>query len=420
MLAGKRVSATDLRLEHAYRWRKKLTKTRFIAITGSSGKTTTTLLIDHFLKHGFSTIVSSGANTMTIFTRIILKMKPSVRFGVFEVSGHESGVIDTACQLLQPEVGVVTIVSGEHVSNFRNIENTALEKSRLAANIPARGTVFLNADDSRVLAMREQTSARVITFGTCEEADYRATDVTISAGGRLQFQCHHGSEHQAFEFDLLGRHFVCSALAGIAVAHQQGFRLPELAAHGRTFRGAAGRCSVHPGKDGTIYICDTVKAPFATVGLALETVSAFPDAPRKTIVLGTISDTRRSLSARYQLPIKGALDLADRVILFGSAANRSKISESDWNSGRITRIENISALRDYLDEDRVPGELILLKASFKVDHLERIALNAQAPVDCWQERCGRSEHCFDCQDIRHVPKPSVWRRHLRSLIRHRP
>lgn len=347
---------------------------------------------------------------MAAFTKVMLTMKPVNQFGIFEVSGHEPGAIDAACQLLQPEIGVITIVSSEHVSTFRNLENTGREKSRLAANVPTNGLVFLNADDPRVLAMREQAKARVITFGTCEGCDYRATDIEISHDGRLRFQCLHGAEKHEFEFNLLGRHFICSALAGIAVAHQQGIGFADLAARGRTFQGAPGRCSVHSGKDGTVYVCDTVKAPFATVQLALDTLAIFTEASRKTVILGTISDTRRSQSVRYQGPVKKALDLADRVILFGTAANRSSLDESDWASGRVVRVEKIGALRDYLDADRIAGEMILLKGSFKVDHLERIALHAQAPVHCWLERCGKFTSCFACEDIRHPPEVSFWQK----------
>ena len=411
LLTGKSISAKEIRLEQAFRKRKKLANTAFVAITGSSGKTTTTLLINHFLGHRFATAVSSGANTMATFTKIILKIKSSDRFGIFEVSGHEPGAIDTACELLQPEIGVITIVSSEHVSTFRNIENTGKEKGRLAANIPASGMLFLNTDDPLVLAMREQAKARVITFGTREGSDYRATDIETSPSGHLRFTCRHGTEQHEFEFGLLGRHFVCSALAGIAVAHQQGIALPDLVASGRSFQGALGRCSIHPCNDGTIYVCDTVKAPFATVELALDTVSIFTEAPRKTVVIGTVSDTRRSLSARYRSPVKKALGLADRVIMFGATANRSNIDEDDWASGRVVRIEEIGALRDYLEADRIPGEIILLKGSFKVDHLERIALHAQRPVDCWQERCGKVSGCFECKSLRHHPKIPFWQKY---------
>lgn len=412
LLTGEMVSAKDVRLEQASRRRKKLAKTAFIAVTGSSGKTTTTLLINHMLGHAFRTIVSAGANTMAIFTKVVLNVKSSDQFAIFEVSGHEPGAIDTACRLLQPGVGVITTVSSEHVSTFRNLENTAREKGRLAEIIAANGLVFLNADDPLVLAMREQAAARIITFGTREGCDYRATDIETTSSGRLRFQCRHGTERHEFEFGLLGRHFVCSALAGIAVAHQHGIDFPDLVARGRTFQGVPGRCSVHQDKDGTIYVCDTIKAPFATVALALDTVSAYSGAPRKTIVLGTISDTLKPQSTRYRLPVKKAIGLADRVILFGSAACRAKIDDGDRASGRVVRLENIDTLRNYLDADRVPGEVILLKGSFKADHLERIALHAQLPVGCWQGPCRKVSTCFDCEDIGRHTEASIWQKCL--------
>jgi UDP-N-acetylmuramoyl-tripeptide--D-alanyl-D-alanine ligase len=404
VLTGKKITTNQLRLEQAFQRRKKLANTRFIAVTGSSAKTSTTELVHYLLSDRFSAVLSSGGNTIKTFRKSVLEISPDKEFAVFEVSGHEPGAIDVGCALLRPHIGIITLVSSEHISTFRNLENVAVEKGRLAENLPPEGLLFLNADDPAVFAMRERTRAGVVTFGLHEKSDYRATDIEPSPDGCLRFVCHHGKERHPFVFRLLGRHFVSVALAGIAVAHQSGIPFPAIVERGRTFPGVAGRCSLHKGRDGSIYVCDTVKAPFATVNLALDVVSIFSGVPRKTIVLGTISDTRRGQSRRYRSTCKKALGLADRVVLYGSAANNANIDEDAETSGRVVRIEEIGALRNYLVADHIPGEMVFLKGSFKVDHLERIALHAQQPVDCWLQCCGKVALCFDCTDLRKEQK----------------
>ena len=401
LLRGKgKISTHELRIKLAFKKRRSLKDTTFISITGSSGKSTTTTVISHLLSQRFNVTLSWDANTILKFPSIVLGMDPKNQYGVIETSGHEPGAIDAACELLKPSIAVITTVSNDHQSTFRNIEATAAEKGKLAENIPKEGLVFLNADDPLVLAMQHRTNANIVTFGENEEAQYRATAIETTASGHLKFICHHEGESGSFEFKLLGKHFITSALAGIAVAHKQGLTFQEIAKYAKSYSGLLGRCSLHQGSDGITYVCDTIKSPYSTVNLAFQLTEVFTQAPRKTIVIGSISDKSGKGYTRYKAPIKKALDLADRVILFGDAALRAKVSTADTESGKIFVLDNIADIKKLISENRVAGEMVLLKGSFKADHLERIALDAEKPIDCWLQNCKKYETCFSCSELR--------------------
>lgn len=51
---------------------------------------------------------------------------------------------------------------------------------------------------------------------------------------------------------------------------------------------------------------------------------------------------------------------------------------------------------DYLRNIVKSGDLVLLKGSNKVDHLERLVLDRQLPIHCWRERCGFDRFCEAC------------------------
>jgi UDP-N-acetylmuramoyl-tripeptide--D-alanyl-D-alanine ligase len=400
-LLGKgKITSNGIRAKLAFKKRRLLQSCKFIAITGSGGKSTTTTIIAHLLSQRSNVTLSWDANTILSFPRVVLDMDPKNQYGVFEVSGHEPGAIDKADQLLKPSVGVITTVSSDHCSTFRNLESTAKEKGRLAEIIPKEGLVFLNSDDPLVFAMRHRASASVITFGTNENAQYKATEIEATPSGCLRFVCHYEGESCLFEFKLLGLHFVTSALAGIAVAHKQGMTLQEIAKRATSYQGLLGRCSIHHGSDGTIYVCDTVKAPYSTVDLALQVTKVFTQVPRKTIVIGSISDKAGKARTRYKHPIIKALGLADRVILFGKAALWAKVNTANLESGKLFIAKSITDLQNLINNDRIPGEMILLKGSALVDHIERIALEAESPIDCWRDKCGKYEYCFSCPDLR--------------------
>lgn len=379
------------------RKRSGMGSTKFIGITGSGGKTTTARFIHHLLSEKDKCALSAFDNALPSILGGIRKLTKNIKYAVFEISGDKRGAIDAACKYVQPQLGIITVVAGEHITNFDGIGDIAQEKGCLAANIPQSGAVFLNADDARVLDMRLRAAAKVFTYGKSEEADYRATDLIISSDGRLRFTCCYKEESAQFDVGLLGLHFITPTLAAISCAHQLGIPLSSLAQRGKTFTQTPGRCSLHSSPNAPIFICDTTKAPFETLDLALKTISNFPQAPRRTIVLGTVSDkSKKGIHNHYKPAYKLARELADRVIFFGEKASHARPEDGDLITGRAKFVSEIGELRDFIRETMIPGEVILLKGSSNIDHLERVAIDYEKKVACWSNSCRMKKECFQC------------------------
>lgn len=381
------------------RKRSRMSSTKFIGITGSGGKTTTARFIHHLLSENDRCALSAFDNALPSIQGGIRKLTINIKYAVFEISGDRRGAIDAACKFVQPEFGIITVIAEEHITNFDGIGDIAQEKGCLASNILPSGVVFLNADDPRVLDMRARTAAKVFTYGKSEEADYCATDLSISADGHLRFTCRHKKESVQFDIGLLGLHFMTPLLGAISCAHQLGISLSSLAERSKTFTQTLGRCSLHSSPNAPIFICDTAKAPFGTLHLALQTISNFPQAPRRTIVLGTVSDkSKKGIHTHYKLAYELARKLADRVIFFGEKASHARPDEEDVLSGRAKFISNIVELRDFIRETMIPGEVILLKGSAYTDHLERVAMDYEKKVACWSTSCRIKKECFRCDN----------------------
>src|SRR5439155_1187625 len=74
----------------------------------------------------------------------------------------------------RPTVGAVTVVSSAHTEFLGSLDGVQAEKSALVRAIAPEGAVVLNADDPRVLAMRELARCRVLTFSARQPADVRS------------------------------------------------------------------------------------------------------------------------------------------------------------------------------------------------------------------------------------------------------
>ncbi|MGW6404724.1 Mur ligase family protein [Streptomyces sp. NPDC055134] len=82
-------------------------------------------------------------------------------------------------------MGVVLNVGTAHVGEFGSREAIATAKGDLVESIPPAdqgGVAVLNADDELVAAMAPRTTAAVVTYGTDERADIRATGINVTAG----------------------------------------------------------------------------------------------------------------------------------------------------------------------------------------------------------------------------------------------
>lgn len=401
LFEGRKLSRADIHRQLALKRRAELSSVRMIGVTGSGAKSTTSALVYHMLSACRPSALSILENTEPMIAPRLARFPREASYGVFELSGHAPGVLDSVCELVQPDVAIVTVIASDHRTSFRGQGGAAREKINLPLNTARRGgLVLLNADDPEVIAMREQLfGAQVLTYGEAEVADYQAIDVQHSAAGCLQFLCRVGLEEVRFEFALLGRHLLVPALASIACAHQAGISLAQLAERGRRFVQLPGRCSLHVNPQGPTFICDTVKAPYSTLGLSFAQMDLFQDVPRKTIVIGQISDYAGAQGDRYRQVYRLARQHAERVIFLGRSGLTIKPLEGDEPGRNLVLVDDIKALRQLIAETALSGEVILLKGSYKVDHMERIALDYESQVKCWISGCMRACTCFDCDRL---------------------
>jgi len=393
---GHKPTTYDLEKKIAIKKRQQLSNTRMIAVTGSAGKTTTCRFLSHILSQDKNVFLSAFLNTSRHIPQRICSIEKDTEYAIFEISGHKPGAINDSCQYVLPDIGIVTTVATDHFSNFRSMDNVALEKINLVKNIKRDGLVFLNADDENVIKMQYAANATVVTFGQNPSADYIAKDIKTSSRGGIQFQCDYKNESAQFFVNLTGVHFLTSVLAGIACAHQLGLELLKISEIAKSFSQTLGRCSIHKNSNGPLFICDTEKSPYQTLPVALNVLNIYNDAPRRTLVIGTISDKGGTTRKRYD-PVTNNKDIPiDRYIFFGKTASHARISEQQRSSGKFFYCNTIKEVKDLLSSTQINDEIIMLKGSTRSDKLERIAIDYNTKVTCWIDDCKIKNNCFSC------------------------
>ncbi|HSF95279.1 MAG TPA: Mur ligase family protein [Thermohalobaculum sp.] len=373
---------------------------RIIAVTGSNGKTTTVAILDHILGRELKGSLGIDHNETEAIARALARVPRGASYFIQEVSAEHPGVLEPRLALLRPDIAIVTAVGLDHAAAFRTREAVAAEKSKLVEALPAEGAAILNADDPLVAAMAGQTTARVVTFGSSAGADIRAVEIDCTWPGRLSLTVEARGQRQRIETGLFGKHLASSVLAAIAAALELGVSLETCARHLAGVTPYYQRLSIHRHPTGAWLIADTFKAPAWSLAASFAVLEG-ARAPRRTLIIGELSDIKSEKSRTYRKVGRAALQAADRVVVCGENATYLRRLKDEPGGDRLTLIHGIADLIDWLDENLIEDEVVLLKSGRKA-HLERTFLIPEYGPFCMIERCGKIKSCVRCKKTRGI------------------
>lgn len=96
-----------------------------IAIAGSYGKTTAKESLHTVLKEGKKVAATPGnMNTLIGTSRFIMSLKGDEEILIFELGESHAGDIRDLCELIQPDMGIITGINEAHLETFGTIERT--------------------------------------------------------------------------------------------------------------------------------------------------------------------------------------------------------------------------------------------------------------------------------------------------------
>lgn len=132
---------------------------RFLAVTGSNGKSTTTTLLDLMVrKAGFSTVLAGNiGNALSAEIVPMIKTEtPLPDFFVIEVSSFQLEAIES----FRPRAASILNITPDHMDRYHSLEEYRLAKARIFENQGAGDSVVLNADDAGTEALAGMVSHR--------------------------------------------------------------------------------------------------------------------------------------------------------------------------------------------------------------------------------------------------------------------
>ncbi|MEU9193433.1 UDP-N-acetylmuramoyl-tripeptide--D-alanyl-D-alanine ligase [Streptomyces hundungensis] len=352
--------------------------TDVVALTGSSGKTSTKDLIAQVLQRHAPTVFTPGSlNNEIGLPLTALTAGPETRHLVLEMGARGVGHIRYLTGLTPPTIGLVLNVGSAHIGEFGGREQIALAKGELVESLPEDGCAVLNADDPLVRAMASRTKARVLLFGEAADADVRAENVRLTAAGQPSFSLHTPSGCGDVTLRLYGEHHVSNALAAAAVAHELGMSADEIArALSEAGTLSRWRMEVTERPDGVTVVNDAYNANPESMRAALRALVAMGKGRRTWAVLGPMAELGDESLTEHDAVGRLAvrLNVSKLVAVGGREASWLQLgayNEGSWGEESV-HVSDAQAAVDLLRSELRPGDVVLVKASRSIG-LERVA-----------------------------------------------
>ena len=355
-------------------YRRLLPGVVFIGVTGSCGKSSTKELIAAMLAKKYKVHKTPGnENQPRDIAKVLFTIPPGGgQCCVMELTpaGYHGTRLEfeIPLRLVSPRIGVVTNIGSDHIKLFGSEDAIAAEKGKLIAALPKDGVAVLNADDARVLAMRERCAGSVITYGLAIDATVRAENVSSRWPARLSFTVVHNGRSQHVQTQFCGAHWVHSVLAAFAVGIALDMSVAAIVQAVEETPPFDARMSPVELPNGVTFIRDDVKAPLWTIPAALQFMRD-ATAKRKIIIIGSISDYIGNSNRAYVVAAKEALEIADHVIFIGTRASKCLKAKRHVDDDALQAFYSVDAAQEYLRDLLRPGDLVLLKGTHKQDHL---------------------------------------------------
>ncbi len=281
-------------------------RAKIIAITGSSGKTTTREMIGKILEPCFNTLCTKGnLNNEIGLPLTLLGLGMDHEMAVVEMGMNHPGEISRLGKIALPDIAVITNTSKAHLEGLGTVDNIALAKAEIFRFMNKNSTAIINIHDAKFKVLKAKAEENnnineIICFGTHEKADIKACRISYDNTGT--------------KFSILGKNQISSnivlnspapfmvknALAACAASLKAGADGDSIKKGLQTFTPVKGRMSLAEFSDTINLIDDTYNANPDSVKQALITLSIVAEKNRSIAVLGDMLELGKDAENLHQ------------------------------------------------------------------------------------------------------------------------
>mgnify|MGYP001205535776 FL=1 len=175
------VKDTKIALKQIAKFSRRRFKGTTIALTGSSGKTSTKHILSNSLKNFGKVHYTFGNNNNIIGLSLTLsRLHDDYNYCVLELGMNNTGEIRDLTEIAKPDIALITNVSNSHIQNFNNEKEIAAAKSEIFLGLDKNGIAIINSDDlwsKYMIEKAKKSSKKIHLFGHSKVSNTKITEL---------------------------------------------------------------------------------------------------------------------------------------------------------------------------------------------------------------------------------------------------
>ncbi len=198
---------------------RSFSRARFVAVTGSVGKTTTKEMIASVAGTRFKTHKTKGnLNNELGLPLTLFELSPDDEVSVIELGMSALGEIEYMSKIVRPDIAVVTNIGTSHLATLGTRENICRAKMEITAGQPENGTLLLNADEPLLYKEYTERGETPLLMSIYNRNGYfRAVNLRCRTDGTTFDMICGDRVVTNVEITVPGKHNVYNALSAFAV-----------------------------------------------------------------------------------------------------------------------------------------------------------------------------------------------------------
>jgi UDP-N-acetylmuramoylalanine--D-glutamate ligase len=210
----------------------RYTKAKCIAITGTNGKTTTTLLTYHLMKEAGFNVGLAGNVGFSMARQIIDK---TFDWFVLELSSFQ---LDGTKEF-KPAIGILLNITPDHLDRYEyTMQNYVDSKFQIIQKMDANDHFIYYKDD---MVIEREIAKKTITPTQLAVSLKSATSTVYTEGDKMIFNLKETFSIQQSETTLKGPHNLINTMAAVSAVHIAGVKLDSIRTALKTFKNAPHR-----------------------------------------------------------------------------------------------------------------------------------------------------------------------------------
>ncbi|HBJ98082.1 MAG TPA: UDP-N-acetylmuramoyl-tripeptide--D-alanyl-D-alanine ligase [Clostridiales bacterium] len=332
-----------------------------IGITGSYGKTSVKNYLRDILSVKYRVVATpSSYNTPMGICKSAELIKDDTQVFIAEMGARQKGDIKELCEIVKPQIGVLTGIAPVHLLTFGNLENVIKTKNEIM-EYPSIQTGVFTADNENVLKLYEDFKKEKFLAGENEKALVKVSNVKADKNGS-SFDLTIDGETVTCQTEILGRHNISNVALACAVAYKLGLTLQEISEGIKNLKSVEHRLNLI-NENGVTIIDDGYNSNVEGTKSALETLSYFSG--RKIIITPGMTELGLEQNKlNYDFGVRMA-NVADYVILVeGGSCNAIReglVFGGEFDAEKVKIVASLQKAKEKLAEIVKEGDVILFE-----------------------------------------------------------